>query len=132
MTLICVWLVTVYLDILKRTIRHVSAVNDLLQRAQCKVLSSNMDSYKRCVCGNSCKSWYPCLQIQVSYSYKGKRLTGSLYRSVRDDDNKVRKTKLWLFLGGQWSQRTPLKSRGRMWMMIKSKTGTSRHVISGI
>ena len=69
------------------------AMNDLqLQRAQCKVISSEYTQEEvSCSCGRYCSSHYPCLQIQVAYiSAKGKWQTAYLYQDVYDDKNKVR------------------------------------------
>ena len=61
-----------------------------LQSTRCTVISSKYTSKDiSCDCGRYCTSHYPCLQIQVSYSVKGKRQTGYLYEDVYADKNKV-------------------------------------------
>ena len=60
------------------------ALNDIqLKSAQCTVISSDVtDQEKSCDCGRYCTSYYPCLQIQVTFHANGRKQTAYLYENV--------------------------------------------------
>ncbi|KAJ7379895.1 potassium large conductance calcium-activated channel, sub M, beta member 4 [Desmophyllum pertusum] len=66
------------------------ALNDIqLKSAQCTVISSDVTyQAKSCDCGRYCTSYYPCLEIQVTFHANGRKQTANLYENVYADKNK--------------------------------------------
>ena len=71
---------------------HPALYDMQLKHAQCTVISSYETVEKSCNCGRSCKSHYPCLEIQVTFHANGEKQTAYLYENVYAGKNKVSRT----------------------------------------